>query len=94
MNSFSEQLIRLLKDERFGKRSERTIPKRRQLVDIQPEVSVTEEQARQLHERRMKSIENKGKKLIKKEPDTEMENFGSGLTVVEEEIAEEESKVG
>lgn len=44
-NSFSEHLITLLKKERFGKQTDRIIPKRRRLVDIQPGESVTAEHA-------------------------------------------------
>lgn len=47
-SSFSDELVLLLKEERFGRASERNIPKRRRLVDIQPGASVSEDQVQQL----------------------------------------------
>lgn len=47
-NSFAKQLVELLQNERFGKQTDRSIPKRRRLVDIKPGASVSEEQANQL----------------------------------------------
>lgn len=50
--SFSDELVSLLKEERFGRASERVIPKRRRLIDIQPGASVSEDQVQQLMAKR------------------------------------------
>lgn len=45
---FSEQLVKMLKEERFGKAEQRTIPRKRRLMDVQPGSSVSEQQVQQL----------------------------------------------
>lgn len=66
-NQFSPQLVQLLKEERFGKRTQSAIPKKRRLVEIQPGASVSEEQALQILEAKGKKEEKGGKKRIKAE---------------------------
>lgn len=46
--SFSEQLVNLMKQERYGESPSRNIPKRRRLMDIQPGESVSEQQAQEI----------------------------------------------
>lgn len=53
--SFSEQLMIMLKEERFGKSEERAIPRKRRLIDVEPGASVTEEQAHQLLVKKLRS---------------------------------------
>lgn len=68
--SFSEQLVIMLKEERFGKSEERAIPRKRRLIDVEPGASVTEEQAHQLLVKNTK---------IKEDPDVEDKNTGGGV---------------
>lgn len=53
--SFSEQLVTMMKQERYGE-SPQSIPKRRRLIDIQPGESVTEQQAQVLLAKKESSI--------------------------------------
>lgn len=50
-NSFSEHLVTLLKKERFGSPTDRAMPKRKRLVDIQPGESVSAEHAAKIMSR-------------------------------------------
>lgn len=56
--SFSEQLIIMFKEERFGKEGERNIPRKRRLIDVQPGSSVTEEQAQQVLSKTIKVVKD------------------------------------
>ena len=64
-NQFSPQLVQLLKEERFGKRTQSVVPKKRRLVEIQPGASVTEEQALQILEAKLLREEKGANKRIK-----------------------------
>lgn len=82
-NQFSPQLVKLLQEERFGKRTQNIIPKRKRLVEIQPGASVTEEQALQLLEAKRKKEEKVTKKPIKKEV-AEIEENPAKTTIKQE----------
>lgn len=69
-SSFSEQLLTILKEERFGQKDERQIPKKHRLVDVQPGASVSEHDLIAIQKKKkVDRKENNAELRIRQEPD-------------------------